>query len=144
MASVSSLFLCFQVNPEPTWVKHLLSVPLLGELLTLSTNIRQRLPRNKHSSLLGTLKNYGHKRFHNFDQGYKTLFFSLSSSLQQNKLECWSLEWIFRIMKHVRATPEAYPRVGYWKLLHPGRSPGIWPTWNILPSTNTLAYFLEV
>jgi len=40
LASFYNLVWCLQVRPEPTQEKHLWSAPLLGWILSLSTNIR--------------------------------------------------------------------------------------------------------
>jgi hypothetical protein len=49
-------------------VKHFPSVPLLGRLVALPTNIRldrKSLPRTKNSSLFGTFVIYGRKKLYN-------------------------------------------------------------------------------
>ncbi len=51
LASLSSLVYCWQVRPEPTWMKHLTGAPLKGRPLALPKNIKtrlERLARDKH------------------------------------------------------------------------------------------------
>ncbi len=74
---------------------------------------------DKYSSLLRTLKNYGHESFITLDPGVKLI--KPISLCRAIKLECLSLESQYSQVKCVRVWPEptlevrTYPRVEHLK-----------------------------
>jgi hypothetical protein len=53
-----------RVRPNLTRVMHLSCVILYGRLLALAANRRKKLAKDKHSSLLRTIINYGREKFY--------------------------------------------------------------------------------